>query len=145
MLLADGSSKPIEDIETDDEVCAYNTETGQTEKRCVVRTYIHEDKPTYDVVVNDGEKVTATTEHPFMVEGKGYIPVDELEKGDLLVRADGSTIEVLSVNATGETTTVHNFEVEGLHNYYVRAGDHWLLVHNTCNTPFQLKSLVRRV
>ena len=57
-----------------------------------------------------------------MVEGKGYVPVDELQKGDLLVRPDGSTIEVLAVNATGDVATVHNFEVEGLHNYYVQAG-----------------------
>ena len=141
VLLADGSSKPIEDIETDDEVTAYNPETDQTEKRRVVRSYVHEDKPTYDVVVNDGEKVTATSKHPFMVEGKGYTPVEKLHKGDLLVRADGSTIEVLSVNATGKTATVYNFEVEGLHNYHVRAGQHWLLVHNTCKTPFQLKSV----
>ena len=132
VLLPDGSRKPIEDVETDDEVLAYNHETNQTEKRRVVRTYVHEDKPTYDVVVEDGEKVTATSEHPFMVEGKGYTPVDELEKGDLLVRSDGSTIEVLSVNATGETVIVYNFEVEELHNYYVRAGGHWLLVHNDC-------------
>ena len=132
VLLADGSSKPIEDIETDDEVIAYNPESDQTEKRRVVRTYVHEDKPTYNVVVEDGEKVTATSEHPFMVEGKGYTPVDELEKGDRLVRPDGSTIEVLSINATGEVATVHNFEVEGLHNYYVRAGAEWLLVHNAC-------------
>ena len=135
ILLADGSSKSIEDIETDDEVMAYSAETDQTEKRRVVRSYVHEEKPTYDIVVEDGEQVTATSEHPFMVEGRGYVPVDELEKGDLLVRADGSTIEVLSINATGETATVHNFEVEGLHNYYVQAGGHWLLVHNTCNVP----------
>jgi intein/homing endonuclease len=96
---------------------------------------VHEDKPTYDVVVEDGETVTATSEHPFMVEGKGYVPVDQLEKGDLLVRSDGMTVEVLSVNATGKTATVHNFEVEELHNYYVRAGGHWLLVHNVCNVP----------
>ncbi|WP_375431376.1 polymorphic toxin-type HINT domain-containing protein [uncultured Friedmanniella sp.] len=134
VLLADGSSKAIEDVETDDEVLAYNPETNQTEKRRVVRTYVHEDKPTYDVVVEDGEKVTATSEHPFMVAGKGYTPVDEMEKGDLLVRPDGSTIEVLSVNATGETATVHNFEVEGLHNYYVLAGHDWILVHNDCLT-----------
>ncbi|GAA3571313.1 hypothetical protein GCM10022197_29750 [Microlunatus spumicola] len=134
VLLADGSSKSIEDVTTDDEVMAYNPDTSQTEKRRVVRAYVHEDKPTYDVVVEDGEKVTATSEHPFMVEGKGYVPVDELEKGDLLVRPDGSTIEVLSVNATGESATVHNFEVEGLHNYYVLTGDHWLLVHNDCLT-----------
>ena len=133
VLLADGSSKRIEDIETDDEVLAYSSETNKTEKRRIVRTYVHEDKPTYDVVVEDGEKVTATSEHPFMVEGKGYTPVDELEKGDLLVRSDGSTIAVHSVDATGEVATVHNFEVEGLHNYFVDTGHHWLLVHNDCN------------
>lgn len=29
---------------------------------------------------------------------------------------------------------MHNFEVEGLHNYYVLAGHDWILVHNDCLT-----------
>ncbi len=135
VLLADGSSKSIEDVETDDEILAYNPETDQTEKRRVVRSYVHEDKPTYDVVVEGGSTVTATAEHPFMVKGKGYVPVDDLEQGDRLVRPDGSTVEVLYVRATGETVTVHNVEVEGLHNYYVQVGKQWLLVHNSCGVP----------
>ena len=130
LLLADGSSKSIEDIETDDEVLAYNPDTDLTEKRRIVRSYAHKDKSTYDVVIKDGTKVTATSEHPLMVERKGFIPVNQIEKGDLLVRPDGTTIEVLSIYATGEVASVYNVEVEGLHNYYVRAGATWLLAHN---------------
>jgi hypothetical protein len=81
-------------------------------------------------VLDDNQTVTTTAEHPFMVVGQGWTPVRELRKGDLLVRPDGSTIPIHSIDATGETATVHNFEVEGLHNYYVQAGDEWLLVHN---------------
>lgn len=131
VLLADGSSKPIEDIETDDEVMAYNPETDQTEKRRVVRTMVHENKPVYDVVIDGDSWVTATEEHPFMVVGKGWTTAIDLEKGDLLLRPDGSTTAVVAVRDAGRTATVYNFEVEGLHDYYVRGGQNWVLVHNS--------------
>jgi hypothetical protein len=130
VLLADGTTKAIEEVEPGDEVTAYNPETGETELRTVVDAFVHHDMPTYDVVIDDGQRVTTTSEHPFMVVGQGWTPVRELRKGDLLVRPDGTTVAIHSVDATGETATVHNFEVDGLHNYYVQAGDEWLLVHN---------------
>ena len=130
VLLADGSSKPIEDVETDDEVLAYDPETGGTQRRRVLRSMVHESKPTYDIIIADGTFVTATEEHPFMVEGRGWVPTLRLEQGDVLLSPDGSTTTVQAVRATGQTATVFNFEVEGLHDYYVRAGARWVLVHN---------------
>lgn len=109
---------------------AYDPETGRTEQRRVIRTFVHEDKPTYEVVLDDGEKVTSTAEHPFMVDGKGWTPLSELEKGDLLLGPGDLTVEVQSINATGEVSRVYNVEVEGLHSYYVAVSEHWVLVHN---------------
>jgi len=87
------------------------------------------------VVIDDDQQVTTTAEHPFMVVGQGWTPVRELRKGDPLVRPDGSTVTIHSVDATGDTATVQNFAVEGLHNYYVQAGDEWLFAHNSCGLP----------
>ncbi len=130
VLLADGTMKSVEDVEVGDEVTAFNPETGETEPGRVVDAYVHHDMTTYQVVIDDDQAVTTTAEHPFMVVGQGWPPVCELRKGGQLVRPDGSTVTIDSVDATGDTATVHNFEVEGLHNYYVQAGDEWLLVHN---------------
>lgn len=133
VLLADGSSKPIEDIAVGDQVTAYNPDTGQTETRDVVRTYVHHDVPSYDVTLDIGERVTTTSEHPFWVEGRGWTPAAQLRAGDPLRQPDGSTVAVQSVHATGQTATVYNFEVDGLHDYYVQAGNTWILVHNACD------------
>ncbi len=132
VLLADGTSKPIEDMAVGDKVTAYDPGTGRAEAREVVRTFVHHDVPTYDVTLTSGEKVTTTQEHPFWVEGKGWTPAAQLHAGDQLRQPDGSTVPVASVAATGHTATVYNFEVQGHHDYYVQAGNTWILVHNAC-------------
>jgi len=132
VLMGDGSSKSIEDVAVGDEVIAADPETGESQARRVVDTYVHENVPTYDVVTTAGT-VTSTEEHPFFVQSRGWVPVRDLRPGDVLVDAKGDHVEVTSVVPTGETTTVHNFHVEDLHNYHVQAGSAWLRVHNTCN------------
>ena len=117
VLLADGTSKPIEDIAVGDKVTAYNPDTGKTETRDVVRTFVHHDVPTYDVTLDTGEKVTTTSEHPFWVEGEGWTPATQLRAGDRLRQPDCTSAEVASVRPTGQTGTVYNFEVAGLHDY----------------------------
>ncbi|WP_152364023.1 DUF6531 domain-containing protein [Microlunatus speluncae] len=132
VLMGDGSSKHIEEVEVGDEVTAADSETGEIHARRVVETYIHEDVPTYDVITTAGT-VTSTEEHPFYVQGKGWTPVCDLRPGDRLVDPKGTKVEVEAVTPTGRTATVHNFHVEGLQNYHVQAGTTWLRVHNTCN------------
>jgi hypothetical protein len=132
--MGDGSSKDIEDVEVGDEVTAADPETGETHARRVVETYVHEDVPTYEVRTTAGA-VTSTEEHPFYVQGKGWVPVRDLQPGDSLVDPKGGDVDVVSVEATGRRETVHNFEVEELHTYHVAAGETWVRVHNTCTTP----------
>lgn len=132
VLLADGTSKPIEDIAVGDKVAAYDPDTGKTAARDVVRTFVHHNVPTYDVTLDTGEKVTTTQEHPFWVQGRGWTPASRLLVGDRLHEPDGTTVAVRSVHATGHIETVYNFEVQSLHDYYVKAGNTWILVHNDC-------------
>ena len=133
VLLADGTSKAIEDVVVGDLVLAGDPESGEAAARPVVDTYVHEDVETYAVETSTGT-VTSTAKHPFWVEGRGWTPVRELQPGAKLVDADGVRVELVSVTPTGETATVHNLNVEGLHSYHVGAGDSWVLVHNDCNT-----------
>jgi hypothetical protein len=101
----------------------------------VVDTYVHENVSTYDVETTAGT-VTSTPEHPFYVQGKGWVPVRELRSGDRLVDPKGSEVDVVSVAPTGETATVYNFNVDDLHTYHVATGrDTWVRVHNTCTPP----------
>ncbi|WP_375504210.1 polymorphic toxin-type HINT domain-containing protein, partial [uncultured Jatrophihabitans sp.] len=133
VLLADGTAKAIEDIKVGDEVVAADPETGATHPKPVVDTYVHDDVETWLVETSTG-RVTSTAEHPFWVDGRGWTPVRELQPGDKLVDAEGVRVEIVAVTPTGESARVHNFHVAHLHDYHVRAGDGWVLVHNTCAT-----------
>ena len=135
MLLAGGSTVAIEHVKIGDRVVTTDPATGKQTAHPVTRLYRHENAPLYDVVI-DGAKVTATPTHPFWVVGRGWVTVDHLRPGDALRQPDGTTVTIDAVRATGRTATVYNFEVQDAHDYYVRAGNHWILVHNKCgNLP----------
>jgi RHS repeat-associated protein len=129
VLMADGSHKPIQDVQTGDLVMAFNPDTGDTEPQPVTETYIHEDVATIRVTTTAGEIVT-TVNHPFYVEDRGYTPACELHENDQLKTPDGSDVTVVSIQATGKTQTVYNLNIAEQHNYYVCAKKEAVLVHN---------------
>ena len=78
--------------------------------------------------------IETTAEHPFYVEGRGFINAGDLKAGDEVRTADGSTAAVESFESItpDEPIKVYNFEVEDFHTYYV--SEQKVLVHNTCAT-----------
>jgi hypothetical protein len=138
VLLADGTSKPIEDIEIGDEVRAADPETGEDGPR-VVSALIRGtgSKNLVDVTVDtDGDagrktgRITATDGHPFWVDARGWIEADDVRQGDTLRTPSGELVEVAAVRSHKAVTTVYNLSVEGLHTYHVDAGGTSVLVHN---------------
>jgi hypothetical protein len=69
-----------------------------------------------------------TPQHPFWVRGRGWINAGDLKIGDRLTIRSGAEQSLTGVTGHDTSTTVYNFEVEGLHNYYIT--DAQLLVHN---------------
>ena len=114
-----------------DRVLAYDEETGEQAYKPVVHLFRNETKEWYHVFI-DGEEIECTGEHPFYVEGKGFIPAKELKSGDkcLLSTGEGVTIEKVEVEKLTEAETTYNFEVADFHTYYVTDKD--VLVHNVC-------------
>ena len=114
-----------------DRVLAYDEETGEQAYKPVVHLFRNETKEWYHVFI-DGEEIECTGEHPFYVEGKGFIPAKELKSGDkcLLSTGEGVTIEKVEVEKLTEAETTYNFEVADFHTYYVTEKD--VLVHNMC-------------
>ena len=100
-----------------------------------------------DIEYTDGsaDTLTGTPNHPFWVDAvRGYVPLGELEVGtELHVQGGGEAILVSTTWRQGEFE-VFDFEVEGLHNLYVRgegsdaAG---VLVHNSTGGG---KAIVKR-
>ncbi|GAA3064429.1 Hint domain-containing protein [Actinokineospora globicatena] len=65
VLLADGTSKPIEDIRLGDEVLAADPATGQSAARKVVATWVHDDEPERtQLTFTNGATLTGTNWHP---------------------------------------------------------------------------------
>ena len=134
-LSADGEEihKRIEEIEIGDRVLAYDEETGEQGYKPVARLFRNQTKEWYHVFIG-GEEIGCTGEHPFYVEGKGFIPAKELKSGDkcLLSTGEDVIIEKVEVEKLTEAETTYNFEVADFHTYYVTEKD--VLVHNDCIT-----------
>ncbi|WP_159074406.1 SpvB/TcaC N-terminal domain-containing protein [Streptomyces dioscori] len=139
--LADGSAKPIEEVETGDLVLATDPETGRTEARPVTHLITGQGekdlvKITLDVDGDNGDRtdsVTATDEHPFWVEDLGrWLDAEDLRSGMWVRTGAGTHVQITAVEPwTARHQQVHNLTVADLHTYYVRAGDTPVLVHNT--------------
>ena len=79
-----------------------------------------------------GEEIICTAEHPFYVDGKGFVPARELKERDNLLLSDGSKAEIESLKTEHVEIpeTTYNFEVKDFHTYYVSHSN--VLVHNKC-------------
>ncbi|MEU8286703.1 DNRLRE domain-containing protein [Micromonospora sp. NPDC048905] len=139
VLMADGSTKPIEAVELGDQVLASSPETGETEAKPVTRLIRGEgERDLVDVAVAvdgaaDGETadITATAGHPFWVEDEQrWIEAGQLIAGDQVVSSDGRELSVVSTRRWTEHATVYNLTVDDIHTYYVLAGTTSVLVHN---------------
>ncbi|MFC8796918.1 polymorphic toxin-type HINT domain-containing protein [Promicromonospora sp. NPDC057138] len=124
--------RPIEDIRVGDKVWARNLDTGMDELQIVEQTFVRQTNALFHLTIN-GSVVSTTAEHPFMVEGRGWLDAAFLHVGDTLVTPDGTvTVDAIEVETRAEVDveTVYNFHVETHHNYFVYAGDTPVLVHN---------------
>ncbi|MFE7646386.1 ricin-type beta-trefoil lectin domain protein [Streptomyces phaeoluteigriseus] len=143
VLMADGTTKPIEQVENGDKVLATDPETGETAVETVTAEIVGEGvKHLVEVTVEvgDGEKtaqVTATEGHPFWVPELGeWIDATDLRAGEWLRTSAGTYVQVTAVERwTTQSATVHNLTVSDLHTYYVLAESTPLLVHNCGNKP----------
>nr|WP_274520911.1 polymorphic toxin-type HINT domain-containing protein [Paenibacillus alvei] len=128
--------KNIEDIAVGDMVLAKDENNPDGELAYKEVTGLYRNQRDDIIKLHVGEQVIETTDnHPFWVEGKGWVFADELQVGDKLQKADGSNLTIKKVEfiKLDEPVTVYNFTVADYHTYYVTDLGIW--VHNTnCNT-----------
>ncbi|MEU0581950.1 polymorphic toxin-type HINT domain-containing protein [Streptomyces griseoincarnatus] len=138
--MADGTTKPIEDVKTGDKVVATDPETGETRIETVTAEIKGKGlKHLVKVVIDtDGDKgeataeVTATDGHPFWVPELGtWLDATDLQPGQWLQTSAGTYVQITAIERwTTPGTTVHNLTVGDTHTYYVLAGAAAVLVHN---------------
>ncbi len=150
-VLTDRGQCPIERLETDTLVWAYDHSDGTWKLRRVVAPLKHEYDGDIVTIVTKGDRIQATGNHPFwVVFGEGLVerPTVEdvypdergltpngrwvesrhLKVGDVLLSRHDRTVRVESLSSERKAVRVYNIEVEGLHTYAV--GELGLLVHN---------------
>ncbi|MCX4704201.1 polymorphic toxin-type HINT domain-containing protein [Streptomyces sp. NBC_01373] len=136
VLIAKGSTKDIEDIKVGDKVVATDPETGKTGLREVTQLIVTDSDKHFNelsLTTKEGtEKLTATHEHPFWSPSqKRWIEAADLTAGMTLRTDDGSSVTVTANRSFTQHVRTYNLTVEGLHSYYVLAGEAPVLVHNS--------------
>ncbi|MET9374388.1 polymorphic toxin-type HINT domain-containing protein [Streptomyces sp. NPDC002992] len=143
VLLANGATKPIEELQTGDEIVATDPETGETEIKTVTATISTKDDKTFvDVTVatEDGPNTLTTTDHhPFWSDSENaWIDAGYLKPGMTLRTDDGAMVAVRGTRTYEAHQNTYNLTVADLHTYYVLAGATPVLVHNSGGEPVDL-------
>ncbi len=148
VVMADGSRRPIEEVEAGDEVQATDPTTGKTSDEEVTATIRGEGLKhlVHLTVDTDGDRgdatevLTATAGHPFWVPSLGeWATAGELEPGQWLRTGGGTWVQVTKVADSTRSERVFNLSVDSVHTYYVAAGAAPVLVHNCSVSPHQLE------
>ncbi len=122
-------TKPIEDVQVGDKVWAYNEKTGENQLSKVVQLFNNTVPTLYLLRINE-EVIETTPEHPFWVNGK-WVKAENLKVGDILRGKEGEQVIIDNIEVERGKYEVFNFEVEGVHNYYVSKSK--VLAHNVCS------------
>ncbi|MGW9458850.1 polymorphic toxin-type HINT domain-containing protein [Streptomyces globisporus] len=136
VLLADGTTKPIEEIELGDDVVVTDPDSGETTVRDVVATITTEnDKHFVDLTVAVGsgtsESLVSTTTHPFWsVSEEDWVEAGDLRVGMTLRTSKGDTVTLEGVRSFDKRQRTHDLTISGIHTCYVLAGATPVLVHN---------------
>ncbi|MFD7865554.1 RHS repeat-associated core domain-containing protein [Streptomyces sp. NPDC059783] len=142
VLMADGTHKPIKDIEIGDKVQAADPDTDAVGVRTVTALIKGQgEKKLVDLVIDtDGSQggktgsITATDGHPFWVPDlRQWVDAGDLQPGQWLQTSAGTWVQVSRLQYRVESRAVYNLTVDDLHTYYVLAGTTPVLVHN-CGT-----------
>nr|WP_203950649.1 DNRLRE domain-containing protein [Microbispora rosea] len=140
VVMADGTHKPIEEVQIGDSVLATDPITGENEAKPVVALIIGQGEKnlvqiTVDVdgVSGDGTGIVLATDlHPFWVQDQGHwFSAKDLKAGMRLLNIDGAGVTVVSVRSYRKNDQrVYNLTIDGLHTFRVAVGDVEVLVHN---------------
>ncbi len=138
VLMADGSTKPIGEIEPEDEALATDPETGATEARTVLATIVTKSDKAFSELTlsssNGKAKVTATRHHPFWSPSRhAWVDAGQLKPGMTLLTSAGTKVTVTATRSFRGSHETRNLTIDGLHTYYVLAGTTPVLVHNCTN------------
>ena len=135
MVLTTAGLVVIEKIKAGDVVISTNPDTLETARKTVLETYVRQVDKLVHLTIN-GEEIVTTDNHPFYVQGRGFIEAGKLLIGDKLISINGEdlVIEKFFIEECENPVTVYNFQVEDYHTYFV--GNCAVWVHNKNCPPY---------
>ena len=136
VLMADGTTKPIQDVKVGDEI--ENAQPGGHDQKhrvdVVHKTLTDTDFTGLTIATPAGpETITGTQNHLYYdLTADRFVNASELKPGDHLQTIGGDTVvRVLGVRNYTSSMVTYDLTIDGLHTYYVVAGGTPVLVHNT--------------
>ncbi|MEU7012615.1 RHS repeat-associated core domain-containing protein [Streptomyces sp. NPDC046385] len=138
VLMADGSTKNIEDVKAGDTVVTTDVESEgnseNTEKTVLETIRTEDDKDFTEITVATGanlSSIVATDTHPFWVPAlRKWVPAGELETGQWLRTSAGTVVQITALRYYTKRQRTHDLTIDDIHAYYVLAGATPVLVHN---------------
>ncbi|TKJ19010.1 DNRLRE domain-containing protein [Blastococcus sp. CCUG 61487] len=147
VLMTDGTTRPISDVQVGDLVAARHPLTGELTAQPVLNVIVGRgDKHLIEVTTarapsSDGrtedlpgsDTWIATANHPIWVEGPGWTDAQDLRVGDATIGATGVPLVITNVVDYGWVAgrTVYNLAVANVHTYLVGSHQVGTLVHNS--------------
>jgi hypothetical protein len=123
-ILTDGGWKPIEDVRPGDRVLSAPEDDPDAPP---VYRFVEETFQRYSPVMElrvGGRTILTTAEHPFWVDGKGWVDAQQLRAGDLLRTHDGRLLPIEEAGRPREAAPVYNMRVAEYHTYFIGC-DEW--------------------
>lgn len=140
ITLEDGTFSDIENIKVGDSVLSFNFKTDTLEPQPVkgIGSKVVSSIVTYKF--KDGSELKATLDHPLYCKKHGWVSMNneytqavynlttsKVEVGCMIVKQDGSSVEIVDINIDNTDTIVYNIKTVAVnHNFYANE----YLVHN---------------
>ncbi|HEY0707122.1 MAG TPA: polymorphic toxin-type HINT domain-containing protein [Polyangia bacterium] len=141
--------RAIETIRPGTLVLARDQFGGATDWKPVLQTFVSRTQSLIHMEVRqqDGTEdlLEVTPNHPFFVEGRGWIEAGTLVPGqDLLLDYRGQRVDITSATSVAAQVVVYNLEVADYHTYF--AGRLGIWAHNVgyqpCNVPPSIQAVM---
>ncbi|MCP5503350.1 MAG: hypothetical protein H7A25_25855 [Leptospiraceae bacterium] len=78
-------------------VLSYNEKTGEREFKRVTNTFVRQADVIYTVSYEDGSVFETTWNHPFYIEGKGFIQAKDLKSGQLSHTSQSRLLRITNI------------------------------------------------
>jgi len=124
LILTTAGLLAIEKLRAGDKVLAADPESFEVGEKTILEAFERKVYKLVHLTIN-GEKIVTTDNHPFYVQGRGFIKAEGLFVGDKLISVDGKDliVETHDIEQCEKPITVYNFKVE---KSGPQLGDKWI-------------------